>query len=154
MASKGYFKPATIADAKWLAPRLRKEDRRECLTVCGKPPEDILPGSVALATASYTMFTPEGVPAGLFGCSKTASEGVGAVWLLATDVLPQHAKEFLRQSKVGMELLHTHYPTLWNIVDTRNTVHLRWINWVGFTFGPIRHIGHDRVPFLEFSRTI
>lgn len=151
MASSEYVRSATVDDAKYLAPLLRMEDRRECLTVTGKAPEDVLPGSVALSTASYTIISPDtGLPIGLFGVSPSGLVRRGLVWMLATDDLPRYALKFLRSSKRVLDSLHDHYPHLWNIIDTRNELHMKWVKWCGFKFG--RHHLIKDVPFLEISK--
>ena len=144
------MRPATIEDAKWLAPRLRQADLDECLAATGKRPEQILPGGVALATAAYTLLTPSGNPCGVFGVSRTAYEGLGLVWMSATDEILEHTRIFLRHSQEGVVMMHDHYQTLWNVVHAENIIHRRWIEWCGFTMGAPHVIrGHD---FIEFSK--
>jgi len=148
-----YIRKATVEDAKWLAPRLRKADRAECLAAIGKPPEDVMPGGVALATAAYTMLTPDGTRCGIFGCSKIPGKpGWGLVWMSATDELEKYPRIFLRHSRSIIELLHQEYKTLWNVVHADNVVHIRWISWCGFHFGAVHHI--NGVPFIEFTSKV
>jgi hypothetical protein len=153
VASKGYVRPATPDDAKYIATRLRKADRAECEAVIGKPPEAFLPGSVALATACWSIIAPTGDIIGLFGVSPyPGDKNVGAVWMVATDELPKYTRQFLRETRRWVKVMQDHYPILWNIVDTRNTVHVKWIKWCGFTFHGTHLIGPDKIPFLEFSK--
>ena len=42
------------------------------------------------------------------------------------------------------------YPILWNFIDSRNEIHLRWIKWCGFKIINERYI--DNVKFYEFIR--
>jgi len=151
LRAKGFVRPATIDDAKYLAPRLRQADRDECIAVVGKPPEAFLPGSVTLATGAWTIIAPTGGRIGMFGVSPTPTlPNVGTVWMVATDELPKYATQFLRESRRWVSVMQDHYPILWNVVDTRNTVHMRWIAWCGFKFhGTVAISG---LPFLEFSK--
>jgi len=59
----------------------------------------------------------------------------GDIWMLATDELVEkHGREFARASRGWVDFLNTQYRCLSNIVDARNTVHIRWLEWCGFTF--------------------
>jgi hypothetical protein len=89
----------------------------------------------------------------LAGVSPTKTPDVGQVWMVATDQLLDHQKEFLRYTHSFIDKLHDHYPLLFNWVDARNTVHLKWLKWSGFTFinyhekwGPLG------LPFYTFVR--
>lgn len=60
--------------------------------------------------------------------------------------------QFLRECRrylAGMEQL---YPVLFNLIDERNTVHMRWLRWMGFTFIRRTTYGHEQRPFLEFIK--
>jgi hypothetical protein len=58
----------------------------------------------------------------------------------------------LRKSYL-VQTLQQNYDVLFNLVDERNTLHIRWIQWCGFTFVN-RHpaLGAEQRPFLEFVR--
>ena len=43
-----------------------------------------------------------------------------------------------------------HAKILWNFIDSRNTVHLRWIKWCGFKLINKKYI--DKIKFYEFIR--
>tara|TARA_Y100001963_G_scaffold83655_1_gene115939 strand:- start:3694 stop:4032 length:339 start_codon:yes stop_codon:yes gene_type:complete len=94
----------------------------------------------------------DGVPAAMFGAGPAAS-GVGVIWLLGTDLLLGNTTRFLRESRFWMEQCARPYKLLFNYVDARNTVHIRWIEWLGFTFiNQHDDFGVERRPFLEFVR--
>ena len=77
-------------------------------------------------------------------------------WMLGRDEMltDVHDKwEFLRQSRIHLANLHAMYPVLFNFVDARNTVHLRWLRWMGFTFiSRNDNYGPEKRTFYEFVR--
>ena len=78
---------------------------------------------------------------------------MGTVWLLASPKLLKHGLKLARESRRWVESLQSQYDVLFNLVDERNTVHIRWIQWCGFTVVN-RHpaLGAEQIPFLEFVR--
>ncbi|MEQ1735863.1 MAG: hypothetical protein ABL886_05630 [Rhodoglobus sp.] len=83
----------------------------------------------------------------MFGVVPLPSyERFGVVWLLGTDELFQHRGAFLRQSRHYLDLLSRRFDAVGNAVHYQNSVHIRWLEWLGFTF-----LGR-RGPFIEFAR--
>jgi len=61
----------------------------------------------------------------------------GRIWLLGRQAMLDDMSDkhyFLRESKVQLAKLHEQYSVLFNVVDARNKIHIRWIQWMGFTF--------------------
>lgn len=83
----------------------------------------------------------------MFGVSEN-----GAIWLLASDDIQKIRFSFLRESRKVVELLNQKYRTLWNYVDCRNELHLRWLKWCGFKFIRQLKYGVNQKPFYEFIR--
>lgn len=83
-------------------------------------------------------------------------EGVGRIWLLATDELvndKQNALQFLRQAKPRLAEMLQRYEVLFNYADARNTVHVKWLRWMGFTFiAKHPNYGDEGRLFLEFVK--
>jgi hypothetical protein len=76
-----------------------------------------------------------------------------AVWLLASPGLVTIQREFMRQTRPVLDGFHASYPLLWNLVDARNEVHIRWLRYFGFTFLHLHpHVGPEGLPFYEFVR--
>jgi len=87
-----------------------------------------------------------GTPICLFGVSriryrffddkgKWCPRGIGAPWLLGTDEITDARWSFLKESRVWLDQIKNDYDLLWNRVHSRNTVHIRWLKWLGFQFG-------------------
>lgn len=147
-----YVRPATVADALALGPNLRDEDEREARAASGLPPDQALAVNLGMSKEAYTMHK-DGELAGMFGVCPTDQPTVGRVWLLATPVLVANWLTFLRHARTGRDWLHQSYPILWAFADERNTVHIKWLEWMGFTIIN-RHpeFGAEKRPFLEVVR--
>lgn len=74
---------------------------------------------------------------------------MGDVWLHATDAIVKHKFAFLKAARYGLELFTKNYNVLSCSTDERNTLHLKWLQWLGFV--PLaRHIYSDpTIPFVK-----
>lgn len=81
----------------------------------------------------------DGEPVCMFGVAPVSLlGGIGAPWMLGTTALdrPDMQVPFLRASRGVVAAMLATYPRLINLVDTRNTIAIRWLRWLGFTFDP------------------
>jgi hypothetical protein len=147
-------RPVSAGDAEALSPRLRAADLREIKATAGDDPLLVLRQSIAWSEPCYAVVDETNAPLAVFGASPDPVQaGVGRIWLLGGDDLPRHSITFLRHSREWIEKLHQHYPVLWNYIDARNDVHLRWLHWCGFRIlRRIEHHGPERRPFYEFEK--
>jgi hypothetical protein len=77
------------------------------------------------------------------------------VWLVGTDDLITHSTTFLRHSRQWLATMHEHYRLLYNVIDARNEVHLRWLEWLGFEFiQDVPRYGVERRKFILFRRYV
>ena len=76
---------------------------------------------------------------------------IGIPWLLGTDEIEQHSKYFLRQNRYYMKEIKKKYSYLVNFVDARNTVAIRWLEWLGFKVHETQPFGPDDMPFHRFE---
>jgi hypothetical protein len=149
-----FVRIATEADALALAQDLRAEDEAEVRAMTGREPLDSLLHGVQQSDVPLAIEDDDGSTIGLFGVvTIQKAPRVGAVWLLASPKLLKHWRRLARESKRWIESLQSQYDVLFNLVDERNTVHIRWIEWCGFIFVN-RHpaLGAEQRPFLEFVR--
>lgn len=145
--------PTTVEDIAYIAPRLRQADKNECLAATGSGPLGVLYQSLLMGDVTLTMRTPDGNRVGLCGVVPSALDNAGVVWMCATDAILKHQIAFLRRSKAALEHLSTDYSLLYNCVDARNEVHIRWLKWMGFTFiKKHENYGAEKLPFYEFVR--
>lgn len=145
-------RPTRPEDITTLAPRLRKEDVEEIKAVTGNDPETELRASLLHSSECWTIVHEDAI-IGMFGVAPIEGSEAGAIWLLASDELPKIRWSFLKKTRPFIDYFLTKYPVLTNVVDERNTVHIKWLKWAGFTFTD-RHdrFGPQQVPFLEFFK--
>ena len=126
------------------ASNLRPEDLREIEEGWGYKALDVLVKS-ALRNRGVWFEVPNGETAGLAG----VDEG-GIIWMVTTPAIQKYPVTFARESKRFVESRTE--PLLWNIVDKRNTVHLKLLKFLGFKF--LREISHGptQLTFIEFCR--
>ena len=59
---------------------------------------------------------------------------------------------FLRENEKVIDFLNTKYKILWNYVDCRNQLHIKWLKWCGFQFINKTNYGVLNKPFYEFIK--
>ena len=141
------FRKSIIKDVDFLAPRLRFEDKREILDGVGLTPHQALLRSYDCSEICLTMLDKKDVPLGMFGVSAD-----GAIWLLATPDIKKVRYTFLRRNREVVNLLNHKYRILWNYVDSRNDLHIKWLKWCGFKFLRKINYGVNQKPFYEFIK--
>ena len=148
---RSHFKLTTLEDIKYLAPRLRQEDKQEILAGSGLIPYYALLNGFQNSVIVFTIFNPKNKPIGIFGVDDVGN-GVGGIWLLATKDLATIKIAFLKQCREVVKVLNTKYKILWNYVDCRNEVHIKWLKWCDFKFLRKTNYGVLQKPFYEFIR--
>ncbi|HUT91741.1 MAG TPA: phage protein Gp13 family protein [Thermoguttaceae bacterium] len=154
-----FVRPSTVDDAARLAATIRSADRDEIRANSGKLPIDALVAGIQWSDPCLSVVYHNDVLA-MFGVVPTGTEKVGAVWMLASNLLepnrlPRRAAiRFLRRSIPWVDWLNEQWPLLWNVVDARNTLHIQWLEWSGFKLlRTVEQYGFERRPFIEFSRS-
>jgi len=127
-----------------VASNLRKDDYREVFEGHGHYPLLYLP--LAAFNGDTVWFeVPNGRTAGMAG----VQEG-GKVWMLCTDAIHKYPLTFAREAKRFIESREE--KLLWNIVDKRNTAHLKLLKFLGFKFLRELEHGPNKLTFIEFCR--
>ena len=139
-----YIHPITVEAAIEVALNLRSDDRREVEEGWGVDPSKWLLSKAQEGSCIY-FSSPSGKAAGMAGVDKG-----GIIWMLCTDVIFENRSLFVRQAKRFVESRTE--PLLWNIVDKRNSVHLKLLKFLGFKF--LRELKHgpNQLTFIEFCR--
>lgn len=146
-----FLRPVRASDLTAVTKNMRHADRQECRAAAGMSPELALFLSVETSSEAYTLVSPDGEPVGVCGLSPGNTERDRLVWMLATDGLLQHSRLFLRESRVWVDS-HARRYVLWNYVDARNTVHIRWLKWLGATFHGAKTSPYTGTPLLHFTK--
>ena len=143
--SKVKILPITLEAAYEVASNLRPEDRRECVE--GHGIEPIIHVVLASQNGSCWSFTmPNGETAGIVGIIDDQ------IWMLCTPVIHQYPLTFAREAKRWLDSRTE--PYLWNVVDKRNTVHIKLLKFLGFTLHEELLFGPNNLPFIRFDRWI
>ena len=146
-----HFRLSTLEDIKYLAPRLRTSDKKEILASVGLTPYEAMMIGYLENVIVFTIVNKYNEPVAIFGINDVG-QNVGAIWLLATDKLKDIQYSFLRENKKVIDFLNTKYKILWNFVDCRNSLHIKWLKWCGFKFINKQNYGVLNKPFYEFIR--
>lgn len=141
---------ATLDDVNSLAPRLREEDKTELKAVGHKDPIEALLYGLNCKDPTYVAEDEEGLPQIIFGTAPSPDPAVGYVWMVATEALKDHWIQVLRETRPWIDRIRGHYSLLANIVHADNKVHIRWLQWAGFTL--FRKIKHNDHYFYEFAK--
>ena len=150
---KGYnhIRLTTLEDIKYLAPRLRQTDKEEILAGTGTTPYHALLTGYLNCAIVFTIVNPKNEPVGIFGVTD-CKDGTGVIWLLATDGLAKIQIAFLKECRKVVNVLNKKYKILWNFVDCRNQLHIKWLKWCGFQFINKKQYGVLDKPFYEFIK--
>ena len=127
-----------------VASNLRPDDYREVTEGHGHFPLFQIPMAAFNGDAVW-FEVPNGKTAGLAG----VQDG-GKVWMLCTPAIHEYPLTFAREAKRFIESRDEEL--LWNIVDKRNTAHLKLLKFLGFKF--LRELKHgpNQLSFIEFCR--
>ena len=152
---KAYHRPSIIKDVSYIGTHMRKEDAEECFAFSGSSPVQSLFECFFASKPCMTMVSRHGNLMGMWGIIKQPNNS-GQVWMLGCkDMLEdtRDKREFLRQSRIELKKLHKEFPVLFNYIDARNTVHLRWLRFMGFTIiKKHERFGYEGLPFYEFVK--
>jgi hypothetical protein len=123
-----YVRPSIPEDVPFISCRLRKPDQNE-LELFGIPPEKALQDGLVHSLQPLTVIA-QGSPAAMFGV--VPGEDRGTIWLLGTDDIVSIKTPFLKQSDMWLSHVMRPFKVVGNWVDSRNTVHRKWLSWLGF----------------------
>lgn len=142
--------PATEDLLRAMAPHIRAADRREGEALGFADPLDGLLLSFRHSEWARVAVTPAGRPIAAWGVGViSAQDNVWEPWMLSTPLVEQCRRDFLRESRRQVAEMLAAAPVLRNIVDGRYRGAVRWLGWLGATFGEPIEIGG--APFLPFE---
>ena len=145
---KPYHRVSKLDDIVSLAPNLRYEDVREVETL-GRTPEQALLNGYMYGKMCRSIIDKHGHVVGMYGVVPV-DDKTGLVWMLGSKGLKKIAIAFLKESRTEVEKMNNLLPHLWNIIDSRNELHLKWLKWCGFKIIGERMV--NKVKFYEFCK--
>ncbi|WP_223528403.1 phage protein Gp13 family protein [Pseudomonas sp. A-RE-23] len=136
-------------DVQAILPLVRQADIDEITEALGIPMEEAL---LEGAADNGKKIVVDGKVVAVFGDATYSILGsVGVPWLISTIHVEKHARAFLKVCKPEVQDMLTRHAHLMNFVDVRNTTAIRWLKWLGFTFGPAIPYGPKGFPFHPFT---
>ena len=127
-----------------VASNLREDDYKEVWEGHGHFPIFHLPLAAFIGDTVW-FEVPNGKTAGMAGVNDD-----GKVWMLCTPAIHEYPLTFAREAKRFIDSRQE--KLLWNIVDKRNTAHLKLLKFLGFKFLRELEHGPNQLPFIEFCR--
>jgi len=148
---KPVIRRANKEDCDLLAKTLRKADLEEIAHGSGMPPELALRYSFAVSDFCYTVWMGDEI---VFIFGVVGEDGhYGVPWMMASDLLLQVKREFIKECRRFVEVMLERYHHLENWVWAGNKIHIYWLEWLGFTMCPAEPFGIDGEPFHRFYLT-
>jgi len=125
---------AHYMDAIALAPRLREIDNLEVKCIGHTPESALLQGFELPEAKVLTALDGDEEAVLMCGvCRSDEDPEAGVIWMLASDDIDKHKKDFLRLSEPVADELSEGYKYVYNLVHKDNTKSIRWLRWNGFT---------------------
>ena len=146
------IRPAEGVDIDIIACDMRPADLAEIAAAGTADPFEALFNSMELSMPSCYTITTDGLPIAMFGTARVELiPDFASIWLLGTEEIERHPKSFLRLCKKKLPQYIAPYDMLFNVMDVRNTLHVKFVKWLGFTFIRERSFGPEGLPFYEFA---
>jgi hypothetical protein len=150
-----HIRVADYDDIPYIASNLRAADKAEMRAVLGSDvhPEDALSYGMEVSLVPYVGMIND-KPSCIFGAVPEPTHAhVGAVWLAGTNDIISNKRAFISHSKDYLSTVFDPFTLLWNCVDKRNSLHIRWLRWLGFSFlREVPKYGEEGKPFYEFAK--
>tara|TARA_R100001460_G_scaffold8743_3_gene21466 strand:- start:445 stop:918 length:474 start_codon:yes stop_codon:yes gene_type:complete len=154
---ENYVRKAELNDALKLAPKIRIGDRQEIMASNGASPLEalVVPFTHKKGKIYSIIGTKSEGVIGMFGSTPSKEKGYGVVWLLSSEHLFKHTKQFIKECPKWVNDMSKGYKYVYNFVDERNWKSLKWLQFLGFE--PKQKIGDfgiGKMPFLLMMKEI
>jgi hypothetical protein len=127
---------------------MRDMDQIECLAL-GRTPKEALRGGLRASVTATTVMV-DGRPVAIMGVVPLSLiNGRGWVWMLGTDEVYGHARDFARYAPLMIEQWLTMFERLENIVAVPNRQAIRLLQYLGFTVEDRIEV-HEGIGFRPF----
>ncbi|HAI44454.1 MAG TPA: hypothetical protein DCM40_43315 [Maribacter sp.] len=146
---------STPNDVIEVASNMRQEDIEEIYAYSGADPKSSLIYCYFGSQPCMTMVGRKGNIMGMYGVIPVR-KNMGKIWMLGHRTMTTDYKDvraFLRNSPIELDKFKMNFPILFNYVDARNTTHVKWIKYMGFSI--IKEhatFGYEGRPFYEFAK--
>lgn len=133
---------------------MRQSDIDEVRASSGLTPTEAVRQSLSLSSIAFCVESDTHGPCAIFGAAPGGLPGLGIVWMLGTDGIRKEGYSIAKQTRRYFDELNLEYPVLWNMIDGRNSLSMRWLRWGGFEL-LVEHPNHgpEGRPFYSFARS-
>lgn len=140
--------------ADHIGANMRQSDIDEVRASSALSPTEAIHTSLALSSVAFCVVSDTHGPCAIFGAAPGGLPGLGIVWMLGTDGLRHEGYSIAKQTRSYFDQLNAEYPILWNYIDGRNSLSMRWLRWGGFEL-LAEHPNHgpEGRTFHTFART-
>lgn len=146
--------PTTIGHMVDLAENMRGANVDEVWASHRHRPGMAVYGAVTQSEASQTWLS-DGQVLCIFGVHRLSElSSVGSPWLLSSEAVLKHTREFFRTSKREFMSMTQDYSFLYNYADARDAYALHWLKWLGFEIEDAEPFGWMGLPFHRFRMEI
>lgn len=134
--------------------QLRKEDIREMETGSGLPWERGLQMALSISRWWGTIQTTAGEVLFIWGLAEMPNNTkVGCPWAIADVRFWGHVAECQKASQEVFQWMLKKFPVLMNMVDSRNLIHIKWLEKMGCRVQRDKQVELQGVPFYTFTLT-
>src|SRR5574341_272554 len=133
-----YIIPGYVAE---LAATMQKDDIKAILALSGQSPMQGLQSSIENSFQSECWLV-NGRVAAISGISKLTHLSEWACpWLLCSDLIRDHPRYFLRQTKYWFDKQLQEHGKLMNVTHAEHKRSVRWLEWLGVHLYPAQPFG-------------
>ena len=157
MTNTAFVRQAVLKDVLELAPKIRKSDREEIRASNNSTPLKALVEAFTIENNKiYSIVkTEDNSVIGMFGSAPSVEPDYGVAWMLSSEDLFKHTKQFIKECPHWINEMGMGYKYLYNFVDKRNWKSLKWLQYLKFEpKTEIGDYGFEKIPFLLMMKEV
>ncbi len=111
---------------------LREAELRECIAA-GMTGEEAISSSIAYSTECYQIIIEEEVVCSWGWFPTSHLSGVCHIWMLTGEAANKHKVFVARESARILNIMLECFPSVLVLVDSRYSLSIKWLRWLGFS---------------------
>ena len=136
---------------QFIADNMRQADVDEVTAASNSTPLQAITGGVEISAFSSVAVINGDIVAIMGVVKNSALSDNGVPWLLGTEDIVKHYREFLGASPSVLNAMTNVCPNLMNHVHAKNKISVRWLKWLGFKIEEAEPFGVNGEPFHKFT---
>lgn len=145
----GTIRASVEEDCKIIALNIRKQDAIEIFSYDRSDPLQATIKSFNRSIISMTIEHNK-IPIVMFGIIPNDMSS-GMIWMITTEGIKDIGRVFVRNCKACFKSMLEIYPKLYGMVDLRNKESIKWLTYIGVSWGNDITAGIDNLPFKTFK---